>query len=96
MEECVSAHRACLAKPVLQPAGDEVSPLAEAGPPDPAGKFAETARRKHELVHAPQAEGRGLREIARPLGWGQDDQAPDVRSDAAALLRKRVLLTARR
>jgi len=33
-------------------------------------KFADTARRKHELVRALRAEGRGLREIARHLGWG--------------------------
>jgi hypothetical protein len=38
--------------------------------PDPTGKFAERARAKHELVHALRAEGRGLREIARHLGWG--------------------------
>jgi hypothetical protein len=43
---------------------------ADAGPPDPAGKFAETARRKHELVHALLAKGHGLREIVRHLGWG--------------------------
>jgi hypothetical protein len=43
---------------------------AEAGPPDPTGRFAERARRKHELVHALRAEGRGLREIARHLRWG--------------------------
>ncbi len=36
----------------------------------PAGKFAERARAKHELVHRLRAEGRGLREIARHLGWG--------------------------
>ena len=43
---------------------------ADAGPPDPAGKFAETAPRKHELVHALLAKGHGLREIVRHLGWG--------------------------
>jgi hypothetical protein len=37
---------------------------------EPAGKFAEPVRRKHEPVHALRAEGRGLREIARHLGWG--------------------------
>jgi hypothetical protein len=35
----------------------------------PAGKYAERTRR-HELVHQLRAEGRGLREIARHLGWG--------------------------
>ena len=49
---------------------DDDPPQAEAARPDPAGKFAERARRKHELVHALRAEGRGLREIARHLGWG--------------------------
>ncbi len=38
--------------------------------PEPAGKFAERARRNHALVHALRAEGRGLREIARHLSWG--------------------------
>jgi len=66
VETCVAAHRACLAEPALPPAGDEAPPPA----PDPTGKFAERARRKHELVHALRAEGRGLREIARHLGWG--------------------------
>jgi transposase len=74
VEKCAAAHRACLAEPVPPPAaGDHTPPAAEpenAGPPDPAGKFAERARRKHELVHALRAEGRGLREIARHLGWG--------------------------
>ena len=37
---------------------------------DPAGKFAERARRNHALVHGLRAEGRGLREISRHLGWG--------------------------
>jgi hypothetical protein len=31
---------------------------------------ANRAQRKHELVRALRAEGRGLREIARHLGWG--------------------------
>ena len=38
--------------------------------PEPAGKFAGRTRRNHTLVHALRAEGRGLREIARHLGWG--------------------------
>jgi hypothetical protein len=69
----VAAHRACLAEPAAPAAGGtepaDTAP-ADAGPPDPTGKFAETARRKHELVRALRAEGRGLREIARHLGWG--------------------------
>jgi transposase len=71
VEKCVAAHRACLAEPA-SPAADSPEPEApaDAGPPDPTGKFAETARRKHELVRRLRAEGRGLREIARHLGWG--------------------------
>jgi len=34
------------------------------------GKYAERTRRHHALVHQLRAEGRGLREIARHLGWG--------------------------
>jgi hypothetical protein len=73
VEKCVAAHRACLAEPAA-PAADgpeqQGAGLASAGPPDPTGKFADTARRKHELVHRLRAEGRGLREIARHLSWG--------------------------
>jgi transposase len=39
-------------------------------PAEPAGKFAERARRHHAIVHDLLAQGRGLREIARHLGWG--------------------------
>ena len=70
VEKCVAAHRACLAEPALPAAEDDAAPPAEAAPPDPSGKFAERVRRKHELVRALRAEGRGLREIARHLGWG--------------------------
>jgi transposase len=73
VEKCVAAHRACLAEPAPPAAdGPEPEPAgpADAGLPDPTGKFADTARRKHEQVRALRAEGRGLREIARHLGWG--------------------------
>jgi transposase len=70
VEKCVAAHRACLAEPALTAAEGDAAPPAEAAQPEPSGKFAERARRKHELVHALRAEGRGLREIARHLGWG--------------------------
>jgi transposase len=73
VEKCVAAHRACLAEPAppaaAEPEPEDAGP-ADAGPPDPAGKFAERARRHHALVHGLRAEGRGLREIARHLGWG--------------------------
>jgi hypothetical protein len=65
--KCVAAHRGCLAEPALAAAEDDAAAPAGAGCPDPAGKLAERARRKHELVHALRAEGRGLREIARHL-----------------------------
>lgn len=71
VEKCVAAHRSCLAEPAAPDAGDENPPAAaDATLPEPAGKFAERARRHHELVHRLRAEGRGLREIARHLGWG--------------------------
>jgi hypothetical protein len=44
-------------------------------------KFADRARRNHALVHGLRAEGRGLREIARHLGWGPHTVQ---RSDRAA------------
>jgi transposase len=68
VERCVAAHRACLAEPGPGPAASqEHAPSAE---PVPAGKYAERARRHHALVHDLLAQGRGLREIARHLGWG--------------------------
>jgi transposase len=74
VERCVAAHRACLAEPDPVPAaGEEPVPSAEpadAARPEPAGKYAGRARRHHALVHDLLAEGRGLREIARHLGWG--------------------------
>jgi len=74
VEKCVAAHRACLADPLPPAAGDEAPPAAEpavAGTPELTGKFAERARRNHALVHQLRAEGRGIREISRHLGWGQ-------------------------
>jgi transposase len=74
VEKCVAAHRACLAGPASPPAGQDGSPAPPepegAAQPDPAGKYAERTRRHHALVHELRAEGRGLREIARHLGWG--------------------------
>jgi len=73
-EKCVAAHRACLADPAPPPVADDQGPaLPEpeaAGQPEPTGKYAERTRRHHALVHQLRAEGRGLREIARHLGWG--------------------------
>jgi hypothetical protein len=58
--------------PPPQAAGDPPPPAGPASQPEPepAGKFAERARRNHALVHGQRAEGRGLREIARHLRWG--------------------------
>jgi transposase len=74
VEKCVAAHRACLAGPASPPAPQDGAPaLPEregAAQPDPDGKYAERTRRHHALVHELRAEGRGLREIARHLGWG--------------------------
>ena len=73
VEKCVAAHRACLADPA-----PPAAVLEEQGPalpeperqPDPDGKYAERTQRHHALVRGLRAEGRGLREIARHLGWG--------------------------
>ncbi len=72
VEKCAAAHRGCLAEPAPQAAGDPPPPAGPASQPEPepAGKFAERARRNHALVHGLRAEGRGLREISRHLGWG--------------------------
>jgi hypothetical protein len=75
VDRCVAAHRACLAEPDPAAAGQHDEPRPAAGPadaarPDPAGKYADRAQRHHALVHELLAEGRGLREIARHLGWG--------------------------
>jgi hypothetical protein len=74
VERCVAAHRACLTEPGPVPAaGQEPAPPAEPAPaarPEPSGRYADRARRHHAIVHDLLAEGRGLREIARHLGWG--------------------------
>src|SRR2546429_7239257 len=72
-EKCAAAHRAFLAEPVPRPPPDDAPALPEpegTGQPDPAGKYAERTRRHHALVRQLRADGRGLRESARPLGWG--------------------------
>jgi transposase len=70
-EKCVAAHRACLAEPEPGPvAAPEPGPSAGPQRPEPAGKYADRARRHHAIVHDLLAQGRGLREIARHLGWG--------------------------
>ncbi|HEY0934490.1 MAG TPA: ISL3 family transposase [Trebonia sp.] len=75
VEKCAAAHRSCLAgppppPPLAQEQGPALPKPQDTGPPDPAGKYAERTRRHHELVHGLRAEGRGLREVARHLGWG--------------------------
>jgi transposase len=73
VERCVAAHRSCLDEPALAAGGPEPVPPPEpasAARPEPAGKYADRARRHHATVHGLLAEGRGLREIARHLGWG--------------------------
>ena len=74
VEKCAAAHRACLAGPgppaALEEQGPALPEPERAGQPDPGGKYAERTRRHHALVHQLRAEGRGLREIARHLGWG--------------------------
>jgi len=74
VERCVAAHRACLTEPDAVPAaGQEPAPAAAPAPaarPEPSGKYADRARRHHAIVHGLLAEGRGVREIARHLGWG--------------------------
>jgi transposase len=77
VERCVAAHRACLSEPEPPPAAgpDPSSPAEPAqvpqAEPEPAGKFAERARRHHAMVHDLLAEGHGMRAIARHLGWGR-------------------------
>jgi hypothetical protein len=78
VERCVAAHRACLREPEPT-AGPDPGPAeepAQAQPepepePEPAGKFAERARRHHQMVHELLAQGHGIRTIARHLGWGR-------------------------
>jgi hypothetical protein len=74
VEKCVAAHRASLAGPGPGPASAD-EPAAPADPahpaqPEPSGKYADRARRHHAIVHDLLDQGRGLREIARHLGWG--------------------------
>jgi transposase len=73
VEKCVAAHRSCLAEPAAETAEGQLPPAQPAAEtaPEPSGKFAERAKRNHATVHGLRAEGRGIREIARHLGWGQ-------------------------
>jgi transposase len=71
VEKCVAAHRCCLAEPPAETAEEPPATPAAEQVPEPSGKFAERAKRNHALVHGLRAEGRGIREIARHLGWGQ-------------------------
>src|SRR5499427_5475513 len=63
VERCVAAHRACLAEPQPEPAaGTEPESCAEPAllrQPEPAGRFAERARRHHAMVHELLAGGHG-------------------------------------
>jgi transposase len=72
VEKCVAAHRSCLAGASPPAARDEAPAPGPtgAGQPEPSGKYADRARRHHAIVHILLAQGRGLREIARHLGWG--------------------------
>lgn len=74
VERCVAAHRSCLAEPAGGPAAaGGPAPSADpagTGRPEPAGTYADRARAHHALVHQLLADGHGLREIARHLGWG--------------------------
>ena len=58
------------AAPAAAYPGPEAAESADAGSPEPTEQFADTARRKHELVNRLRVEERGLREIAHRLGWG--------------------------
>jgi hypothetical protein len=79
VEGCVARHRACLRGP--GPDAEPIEPQEQARPQQvpgpapeevqPAGRFAERARRHHALVHDLVAQGHGLRAIARQLGWGR-------------------------
>jgi transposase len=77
VERCVAAHRACLPEPDPEPVagpgpGVPANPAQASQPgPEPAGKFAERARRHHAMVHELLAGGQGIRTIARHLGWGR-------------------------
>jgi hypothetical protein len=76
VERCVAAHRACLPEPPRGQPADRPEPGQPAEPapvpePEPAGKFAERARRHHAMVHELLADGHGIRTIARHLGWGR-------------------------
>ncbi|MEU6298956.1 ISL3 family transposase [Streptomyces erythrochromogenes] len=71
-EKAVAAHRQCLRDLPTSPREPEPeweTPTDEDS--EPTGKFADRARAHHALVHELLAQGMGLREIARHLGWGR-------------------------
>jgi transposase len=77
VERCVARHRSCLRTPEPEPTEPADADTADAAEPaqptvdDPAGTFAERARRHHALVHDLLDQGHTLRGIARQLGWGR-------------------------
>ena len=68
VERCVARHKSCLSEPVVTPASD---PPAEVEETEPSGAMAQRRREHHKLVHDLLAEGAGIRQIARHLGWGR-------------------------
>ncbi|MEU8820450.1 ISL3 family transposase [Actinoplanes sp. NPDC048796] len=70
VERCVARHKACLHEPAANtPAEQQPPSLTET--PEPSGAMAQRRREHHKLVHDLIAQGAGLRQIARHLGWGR-------------------------
>jgi hypothetical protein len=68
VERCVAGHKNCLQEPVVSVADERPVVVEEA---EPSGLMARRRREHHKLVHDLLAEGAGIRQIARHLGWGR-------------------------
>ena len=67
VERCVARHKACLEGPPGTPVGQPESPAVI----EPTGAIAEPRRAHHLLVHDLLAQGAGIRQIGRLLGWSR-------------------------
>lgn len=70
VERCVAQHKRCLHEPVAESPEDQ-EPTTRAEPPAPTGPMARRRREQHAIVHELLAQGLGIREITRHLGWGR-------------------------
>ena len=71
VERCVARHKSCLPEPAIAQPDNARPGTVAVDPPLPAGPMAQRRREHHALIHGLLAQGLGIREITRHLGWGR-------------------------